>query len=120
MSHDYREHRMITCVVNTDIDAQGITQRLKSEKQILTAGVYHARGVGGSAHFRSNMAGGQEKNVIIAVVPLDRADEIFAYLYEEGEIYKPHHGMMYMERIDCTTALNLPEDLPDLDEMVQG
>ncbi len=107
--------RVITCVVSAKTDAQGILRRLKDEKQIFTAGVYHARGVGGSAHYRSSIAGGQEKNVITVVVSTQRADEIFEFLYEAGELYKPHHGIMYMERLDCTTPLNLRDDLPDLD-----
>lgn len=114
----HNKQRMITCIFSAETDAQGILRRLKDEKHIFTAGVYHARGVGGSATYRSQMAGGQEKNVISAVVPLARADEIFEFLYEAGELYKPHHGMMYMERLDCTTPLNLPDDLPDLDALV--
>jgi len=114
------QQRIITCVFSAEIDAQGILRRLKDEKQILTAGSYHARGIGGSASYRSKMAGGQEKNVIIAIASVERADEIFEFLYEAGELYKPHHGMMYMEKLDCTTSLNLRDDLPDLDVLTSG
>ncbi len=111
------QQRMITCIISAGLDAQKILRGLKDEKQIFTAGIFHARGIGGSAYYRSSMAGGQEKNVIIAIVPAARADEIFSYLYEAGELYKPHYGMMYMEKIDRATPLNLPDEMPDLDAL---
>ena len=114
------EYRMITCIFNAETNVQTILCRLKDEKHIFTAGTYHARGIGGSAHFRRGFANVQEKNVLITVVPQVRADEIFSYLYEVGEIYLPHHGMMYMEKIDCATSLTLPDDLPDLESFPQS
>ena len=108
------EQRLITCIVAHGM-AKDIVGKLNSDKGISTAVLYRARGVGYSGIYRSSLTEQVEKDILIALVPQTRADDIFAYLYEYFEIYEPHRGFMYMEKTGEMRCSVLPENAPLLD-----
>jgi nitrogen regulatory protein PII len=97
--------RIITCIL-PDGYARPVLEKLYQDKGISRFGFYHVRGVGGSGSHRSGFIEQTEKDVISVVVRKEQADEIFAYLYEIAEIYRPHHGFMYMQKLEKATALS--------------
>jgi nitrogen regulatory protein PII len=97
--------RVITCILPAGY-AHAVLQKLYEDKGISRAGFYHVRGVGGSGALRSSFVEQTEKDVLAVVVRKEQADEIFTYLYEAAEIYRPHHGFMYMQKLEKATALS--------------
>jgi nitrogen regulatory protein PII len=99
--------RIITCILPQG-RARHVEEKL-FEKGLNRIGVYHARGIGPSASQRSSVIAQTEKDVLVAVVTQEEADEVFTYLYEVAEIYKPHNGFVYMQQLTQATPFLLPE-----------
>ena len=107
-----RSQKLITCILPIGV-AHSVVQTLKNEKHIVTANVSNARGLGKLAHHSHRRLGDQsEKQILTVVVPDDRADEIFEFLYHEAQIDRPHGGLVYMSTLERATAFVLP-DLPE-------
>jgi len=109
-----REHKykLITCILPKGI-AVHVVKRLKSEQGILSANINNARGVGKLTPLAYRGVGAQsEKEILSVVVPEKLAEEIFAFIFEEAKINRPHGGIMYMGALSRSTAFILPE-LPD-------
>ncbi len=107
-----RSHKLITCILPIGV-AHSVVQTLKDEKQIVTANVSNARGLGKQVDLKHRRLGDQtEKQILTVVVPDDQAVEIFEFIYHEAHIDRPHGGLVYMSRLDRTTPFVLP-DLPE-------
>ena len=105
-------HKLITCILPLGA-APPVARALESEKGIVTANVNNARGVGKLTRSANRRLGDQtEKQVLTIVVPEDRADEIFEFVYHQAQIGRPHGGLMYM----CVLGPATPFVLPDLPE----
>ena len=90
-----------------------VLKKLRDEKGIITANVDSARGMGHLTPQAHRGIGEQsEKEILNVVIEADRADEIFEYIYETGEINKPHGGLILMTRLQKASPYILP-DLPD-------
>ena len=105
-------HKLITCILPMG-EALNVARSLKDEKDIFATTVNNARGVGrlmGMAHRR--LGDETERQVLAVMVPQDRADEIFEFLYRTARIDRPHGGLMYMQSLARANPLIVPE-LPE-------
>ena len=110
--YDETDNKLITCIVPKGKAARVLTG-LKTEKGIVTARSSFARGGGRLTSFAERGLGETtEKEMISVVVPADRVDEVFEYLYFEAEINLPHGGLMYVRPLTACTRFVLP-DLPE-------
>lgn len=105
-----RDVRLITCFLPIGVGIE-VLERLKTECGILEASVGKARGMGHLtpvAH-RRGLGSETEKEVLAAVVPDERADELFRFVFEAAKIDRPHGGIMFMSRLLQATRFELPE-----------
>lgn len=93
--------------------ATDVMKKLRDEKGIITAHANSARGMGKLTPRAWRGVGEQtEKHILNVVVDADRADEIFEFIYHEGNIDRPHGGIIFMTRLQHQTPFILP-DLPE-------
>ena len=109
---DAAPHKLITCILPFGV-AMPLLRALKTKKGIVSANINNARGAGRLSVVADRKLGDEtEKQVFTVVVPPDRADEIFEFIYVEAEIDRPHGGLMYMGKLHHASTFTLP-DLPD-------
>ena len=53
-----------------------------------------------------------EKDILTAVVPGERAEEVFGLVHEAAEIADEPGGFMFMGRVSKASPFSLPTDLP--------
>ena len=103
--------------VATDDHITTVVQALKDEKGILTAHQTTCRGVGAvgrpeqARRFRSEPP--KLLRLLTVVVPEERADEIFDFVFERAEVNQPMGGIVFMGSLDGATAFLLPEGVHD-------
>lgn len=109
---EMNQHKLITGIMPKGKGVD-ILKKLKVEKDIITANIDSARGMGHLTPQAHRGVGEQsEKEILTVVIEKHRADEIFEYIYEIAEIDKPHGGMIFMTRLLMSSPYVLP-DLPD-------
>ena len=102
-------YKLITCILPHGI-ALDVLHKLKDEKGIIEASVNTARGMGKLTPLAHRGVGEQtEKDIINVVVPSERADELFEYIFHEARIDRPHGGIIFMEALEQATQFVLPE-----------
>lgn len=84
-----------------------LVERLHQEKDLVSANVTSGRGL--SAAPGTPIGSWTEADVLKVVVPAERADEIFAFLYDAGAIGVPHGGLMFQHSLLMATAFELPD-----------
>lgn len=96
---------LITCIL-PEGEGYALVEKLISEKGITTATLHHARGSGmtGKAK-RAAFMTHIKKDVITAAVSAERKEEIFGFMFWEGNINRPHVGIIYMEKLDGFSSL---------------
>lgn len=106
------EAKLITCVLPKG-KARAVVKALKDECGIVAANVNYARGTGRMTHraFRKTMTV-SEKEILQVVVPRDREEELFAFIFDRAGIDQPHGGMMYQTDLAAASLFELP-DLPE-------
>lgn len=88
--------RLITAIIASDL-GHSLLERLDREFRVHTALLHRARGVGVVSILRGLKFGAREEwDVLEVMVPGERADEVFTWLYEEAGIDQPHGGFIYM------------------------
>lgn len=97
--------KLITCITSRG-KAPDIVRKLYEEKGINTADIHAGRGGG--------RRGRLEVDVLTVVVDMDRADEIFEYIYYEANIGEYHGGFMYQGSLTGAMSFLLPE-IPEED-----
>ncbi len=103
--------KLITCILPCGI-AFPVMEKLKQEKAIITATINYARGMGKLTPLAYRGVGEQtEKEILQLVIPAERGDEIFEYIYITADINRPHGGIIYMSTLQMATPFVLP-DLP--------
>jgi len=104
--------KLVTCILPKG-KGVSVVRALKDEKALFGAHVNSARGTGRMTHWteRKQMAE-TEKDVLTVIVPKEREDEIFAYIYETAGIGQAHGGLMYLTSLSTASVFTLP-DLPD-------
>ncbi|MDO9064784.1 MAG: hypothetical protein Q7U25_06200 [Sulfuricella sp.] len=88
-------YKAITCFCPAG-RGQRVLEELRNEMGINSAFVHHARGVG-VGNLQEKKLFYIEREIITALVPANRADEIFRFLYFAAGINEPHAGMIIME-----------------------
>ena len=87
---------------------------LKNEKNIVTATLNFARGVGKMTPLRYRGVGEQtEKEIVSIVVATENADDIYTYIYEFSDLNHPHAGIVYMNALGASNEFSLPTDLEE-------
>ena len=94
--------------------ASGVMERLYAEKGIAGTFHHHARGGGISTRKGRESFHFVEREIATVLVPEERADEIFEYLYFTTGVNQPHAGMILMERTLLARSVVLPEDAAPL------
>ena len=89
-------YKAITCFCPAG-RGQRVLEELRNEMGINCAYVHHARGVGVGRVDKKKIFY-IEREIITVLVPVDRADEIFRFLYFATGINEPHAGMIVMEK----------------------
>lgn len=91
-----------------------VLKRLRSELDIVSANVNHARGSGRLTPLAYRGVGEQtEKEILSVVVDEARAEEAFAFIYRAAEIDQPHGGLMFQSALTLATSYQLPDNLPE-------
>lgn len=108
--------KLITGTFPDDGTAQKLIKALKAEKGIITANMFQCRGLGGTdepAGRLGRLPPAKSVRVVSVVVPANRADELFDYICDEADIYRPHGGLVYQSALQSATAFSLPEGIED-------
>lgn len=101
--------KVITCFLPL-ANALELVEGLKEEKGILTSAFTTARGLG----TRKSVAFGvwDEIAVVTISVAAQRADEVFAYVFDKGKLDRPKGGVAVMHAVNRHTPFTIPE-LPE-------
>ena len=101
--------KLITCILPKG-KAKPVIQALKDEKANISANVISARGVGKISPLALRGIGEQtEKDILSVVVDSSEADALFEFLFERGEVNRPHGGLLYMADLSASTHFTLPD-----------
>lgn len=100
--------KLITAIVPAGT-AMPVMRRLRQEKNVITANVHHARGIGHIMSARRKLGNQSERDVLTIVVSSDLCDEIFRFVYFEAGIDRPHGGIVFVSALSAATAYLLPE-----------
>jgi hypothetical protein len=105
--------KLITCMLGKG-RAMPVLKLLKQEHNIISANINHARGSGRFTPLASRGMGEQTEKEILSVVASElQADEVFAFIYEKGEIDQPHGGIIFQSALTGATEYQIPEALPE-------
>lgn len=110
ISQHTEQYKIITCFLPAG-KGQNVLERLHVEMNIYGAFAYHARGAGLSNRRNKKLPEYVEREMISAVVPAERADEIFRFIFFASGIDQPHAGMVLMTTPQCATTLILPSEI---------
>lgn len=112
MAHADEDCRLIGAILPTGM-ASGIVKRLRDEKGIARATVAGARGLDHLLRFAPRAAGEEiPVEILRAVVPAARADELFVFVYESAGVDRPDGGIVFQHALSAATHFDLP-DLPE-------
>lgn len=112
MTHRLGPSKLITCVLPKG-RALPVVRALKNECGIVTAHVNYARGTGRITlrAFRKRIPA-TEKEILQVVVPAERQEELFAFIFERAGLDRPHGGLMFQTDLSAASPFTLP-DLPE-------
>lgn len=104
-----RSMKLISCILPPGI-AVDVLEKLRNEHEILEGSVNKARGTGKLTPLAYRGIGTQtEKEILKVVVAADRADDLFAWIFEQAQIDRPHGGIIFMTALYQSTTFILPE-----------
>lgn len=98
--------KLIVCILPQG-RGLGLVERLSAEKDVTTANVSSGRGRGAGPV--GAIGAWDEVDILTVPVPPDRADEIFAFLYDAGDLHRPRGGIMYQQALAEVTPFVFPE-----------
>jgi len=108
--HDYK---LITAILPKGVGLQ-LINALKEDKDIITANLNFARGVGRMAPLRFRGVGEQsEKEVVSVIVPATESEDVYEFIYDRAGIDNPRRGLMYMIALGRCNEYTLPEDMAE-------
>ena len=103
--------KQITCILPKG-KSLGVQESLIAEHQIYDANFHYARGVGKLSAERG-LGGQREKEILEVMVPQEKADEIFNYIFFKAEMDRPHGGIMFMVTLPKMSTTHLPDIPPE-------
>jgi hypothetical protein len=93
--------------------APGMLKRLREERGITRTAIAGARGLDHLFQFAPREAGEETAvEILHAVVPSARADEIFEFVFEAAQVDRPDGGIVFQHALAGATHFDLPA-LPD-------
>jgi hypothetical protein len=105
--------RLITAILPKG-EGGKLVQKLKEEKNIITANTGRGRGVGRMAPLKYRSVGGQsEKDIVSVVVTAQNSDEVFEYIYRQQKIDTPHAGILYVSKLNMASIYLLPSGMEE-------
>ncbi len=108
----YGQFKTITCFLPAG-RAHGVLDRLRKELDISSSYASHARGTGLATKRDGARPEYVECEVLTALTPVERADEVFSFIFYAAGIDQPHAGMVMMTDSPCAEMLVLAADMPD-------
>ena len=106
------KYKTITCFLPAG-RAQAVLERLRKEMDVPSAYAHHARGAGLATRRDKGRPEYVEREMITALVPAERADEIFRFIFFASGIDQPHAGMVLMTTAPSAAMLCLSDEIPD-------
>ena len=101
--------KLITCILPKG-KAFPLQQALVDKHNIYAGNYHFGRGVGRASHIRDRGIGNQqEREIIEVVVPADKAEELFEFMFLNAEMDEAHGGMIYMTSIPRSTIMTVPD-----------
>jgi len=85
---------------------------LRKDHGIKTGNIKMARGAGQYNPLALRGIGEQtEKEMLTVIVPAEKADEIFEYIYFRANIDEPHKGIIFQSDLLYASKYRIPEDI---------
>ncbi|MCP5277446.1 MAG: hypothetical protein H6935_03685 [Thiobacillus sp.] len=103
-------YKVIHCLLPSGRAVEAL-ERLRQEKGIADVFHHHARGGGISTRKGRESFHYIEREIATVLVPEERADEIFEFLYFATGVNQPHSGMVLMEKTVMARPIVLPPDM---------
>ena len=89
-----------------------LLKQLKQEMGIITANFNHARGSGRLTPLAYRGIGEEtEKEILSVVVDEKQAEEVFAFIFYNAEINRPHGGLVFQSALTSATDYRIPDEL---------
>ena len=107
--------KLITCVLPDDGTEKKLLRDLRDEKQITRANSVSCLGLGGVVEARTKFDELPQPILVRkvdVVVPEDKADELYDYIYEKANIGRPQGGVIWQATLTLTSPFALPQDVP--------
>lgn len=101
--------KVIHCILPAG-RAHGMLDRLREEKGIADVFFHHTRGGGISTRKGKESFRYLEREIATVLVPEDRADEIFKFIFFAAGLNQPHAGMVLMERTRLAMPMAITEE----------
>ena len=107
----FTEQKMIQAIIPMGT-ALPVLKALREDKGLDAANINFARGVGRFVRWSERRLGDdEEKEILSVVVPTDRADEIFEWIFHEANMDHPHGGIVYMLPLTHASSFIIPADM---------
>ena len=103
----YKKEKRITCFLPKGVGVK-IVEMLHVEKHIDSTNVNAGRGLR-TVENVSDYGAWSEQDILTVIVDANRAEEIFEYIFFQGELNKPGGGFIFQADIKRSTPFYLPE-----------
>ena len=109
--------KLITCILPDDGRDGDLLKALRAEHGIITANTFQCRGVGHDSA-KGKKFDVQSVRVVTVVVPPEKADELFEFIYFKMGFDHPIQGgsILYQGDLLGATSFSLPEGVPEESE----
>ncbi len=107
--------KLITCILPDDGRDSDLLKALRSEHGVITANTFQCRGVGLAEETKKNKLSVHSVRVVTVVVPPEKVDELFEFIYFKMEFDHPvqEGSIMYQGDLLGATLFQLPEGVAD-------
>jgi len=110
---NYNHQKLITSIMPKGVGRK-VLLGLRKDHGINTGNINGARGAGMYNPMARRGIGEQtEKEMLTVVVPEEKADEIFAYIYALAEIGEPHHGIIFQSDLLHASNYKVPDNIEE-------
>lgn len=96
-----KKEKRITCFLPKGTGVK-MVEMLQSEKNIVSTNVHSGRGQRTAETWK-------EQEILTVIVDADRAEEIFDYIFFQGELNKPGGGFIFQSDLNRATSFELPD-----------